>query len=241
MAARADHECRTFSDGRRMLLTLRRVSFDLLLLEWRVAGMGGMEILEWARAHLDPRIPVMFLAAHDDEADIAAALGAGADDYMLKPIRPVELAARVGALLRRAYPDIGACGDSLITCGAFTFDVLARQATRHGAVITLTPKEFELALLLFRNEGRVVPREHMVLAIWGRDIPPMSRTIDTHISRVRNKLGLWDENGVRVQPVYTYGYRLERVDEHGQPVTRGRRGRVRAKKKAPEGAFPKIS
>jgi len=92
---------------------------------------------------------------------------------------------------------------------------VTRIATRHGQEVRLTPKEFELALLLFRNEGRAVPREHILVAVWGKELPPMSRTVDTHISRVRTKLGLWDRNGVRLQPVYTHGYRLELV---GKPV-----------------------
>jgi len=208
-----------------MLLALRKVEFDLLLLEWEVADLDGMEVLRWARRHLDPRLPILFLARHGEEDDMAAALAAGADDYMVKPIRRTELVARMAALLRRAYPDARVNEEAPLTCGAYTFDVMARQVSRHGALVTLTPKEFELALLMFRNLDRVVPREHMVLAIWGRDIPPMSRTIDTHISRVRNKLELWECHGVRVQPIYTYGYRLERVDAHGQPMASDGRAR----------------
>ncbi|WP_066734656.1 response regulator transcription factor [Cupriavidus sp. D384] len=208
----AGHECVTFTDGRRMLLTLRKVTFDLLLLDWDVPHVSGLEVLHWVRTHLDPRLPVMFVARRPAEADIAAALAAGADDYMVKPIRSVELSARVQALLRRVYPDTRQRDDDRLTWGRYAFDIVTHQATRDGAVVPLTPKEFELALLMFRNANRVVPRDHMVTAVWGREFSPMSRTIDTHISRVRNKLGLWDENGVRVVPVYTYGYRLELLD-----------------------------
>ncbi|SDD11545.1 two component transcriptional regulator, winged helix family [Cupriavidus sp. YR651] len=213
----AGHECVTFSDGRRMLLTLRKVTFDLLLLDWHVPLVSGKEVLAWVRTHLDPRVPVMFLTCRDSEEDVVAGLAAGADDYVVKPIRPQELAARIAALARRAYPDAREPGSSCLSWGCFTFDIAARAATRHGQPVGLTPKEFDLALLLFRNEGRVVPREHMVAAVWGREIPPMSRTIDTHISRVRNKLGLCCDNGVRLAPVYTHGYRLELVDAGTQP------------------------
>jgi len=214
----AGHECVTFSDGRRMLLTLRRVAFDMLLLEWQAPQVCGREVLAWVRAHLDPRVPVMFLADRDGEQDIVATLAAGADDYMVKPIRPQELAARIDALLRRAYPDLRQPRDGRMVWGGFTFHLATRVTTRHGQKIGLTPKEFDLALLLFRNAGRVVPREHMVAAVWGRDIPPMSRTIDTHISRVRNKLGLWPDNGVRLVPLYTHGYRLELLGEAAAPA-----------------------
>lgn len=207
------HECVTFTDGRRMLLTLRKVSFDLLLLDWEAPHVCGMEVLGWARAHLDPRLPVMFVAGRQGEDDIAQALAAGADDYMVKPIRPVELSARLHALLRRAYPDTRQRDDERLSWGRYAFDVVARQAQRDGLAVPLTPKEFDLALLMFRNANRVVPREHMVTAVWGREFSPMSRTIDTHMSRVRNKLELWDEHGVRVVPVYTFGYRLELLDD----------------------------
>ncbi|AZG12895.1 MULTISPECIES: response regulator transcription factor [Cupriavidus] len=209
----AGHECVTFADGRRMLLTLRKVAFDLLLLEWDAPHVSGLEVHNWARAHLDPRLPVMFVARRNGEAEIAAALAAGADDYMAKPIRAVELSARIHALLRRVYPDTRQRDDDRLGWGRYTFDLVTRQTARNGVTVPLTPKEFDLALLMFRNANRVVPREHMVTAVWGREFSPMSRTIDTHISRVRNKLGLWDENGVRVVPVYTHGYRLELLED----------------------------
>ncbi|WP_404992272.1 response regulator transcription factor [Cupriavidus pauculus] len=218
----AGHECLTFADGRRLLLTLRRITFDLLLLTWDVPQISGTEVLGWVRAHLDPRIPVMFVSDRCGEDDVVAAMNAGADDYVVKPIRPREFAARIEALLRRAYPDSHRLDENRLSWGAYVFDVVARQASHHGRTVPLTPKEFDLALLMFRNQGRVVPREHMLTTVWGRDMPPMSRTIDTHVSRVRTKLGLWEDNGVRVLPVYTFGYRLELLDdEERKRIARG--------------------
>ncbi len=152
------HECVTFADGRRMLVTLRKVTFDLLLLDWHVPHVSGREVLAWARAHLDPRIPVMFLSRREGEADIVGTLDAGADDYMVKPIRPRELGARIAALLRRAYPDACQPDDGRLTWGCFSFDTVTRPATRHGQLVPLTPKEFEVALLQFRTVARACPR-----------------------------------------------------------------------------------
>ncbi len=209
----AGHECVTFLDGRRLLLALRKITFDLLLLDWHATRVTGMEIVVWVRAHLDPRIPVIFLARRGSEDDIAVALAAGADDYLIKPIRPAELAARMHALLRRVYPGARQSEEEHLSFGRYGFDLEARQATRDGVAVALTPKEFNVAVLMFRNAGRVVTREHLVMAVWGRDLPAMSRTIDTHISRMRSKLGLREEEGARVMPVYTYGYRLELLDD----------------------------
>ncbi len=207
----AGHACTTFTDGQRMLLALRDASFDLLLLDWKVPHVSGRDVLAWVRANLDRRIPVMFLTGRDAEDDVVDGLAGGADDYMIKPIRPRELAARIESLLRRAYPGHAGSGARLCV-GAFAFDASARIVTCHGQPVSLTPKEFDLALLLFRNEGRIVSRNHIVAAVWGRDISPLSRTVDTHVSRVRSKLGLHAGHGVRLMPIYTHGYRLERLD-----------------------------
>jgi len=205
------HECITFADGERLLMTLREVSFDLLLLDWELPGQSGRDVLEWVRANLDRRMPVMFLTCRNAEADIVAGLAAGADDYMAKPVRPAELAARIGSLLRRTCPGRDPMAGPLVL-GGYVFDCGARSVSCRGRRIGLTPKEFDLAVLLFRNEGRIVARDHIVAAVWGREISPMSRTIDTHISRVRSKLGLTAGQGVRLMPVYTHGYRLEIAD-----------------------------
>lgn len=204
----AGHECITFADSARLLLTLRTVSFDLLLLDWELPGQSGREVLAWVRGNLDRHLPVMFLTCRGAEADVVEGLMGGADDYMAKPVRPAELAARIDCLLRRSYPERAAPGAPL-TVGSYIFDCAARHVTCRGRPVSLTPKEFDLAVLLFRNEGRIVGRDHIVAAVWGRDLSPMSRTIDTHISRVRSKLDLHPRQGIRLTPVYTHGYRLE--------------------------------
>lgn len=235
----AGHECTTFADGRQMMLALRDVSFDLLLLDWQLPGVSGREVLSWVRANLDRRLPAMFLTCRDAEADIVDGLAAGADDYIVKPIRPRELGARIEALLRRACP--GHAGGESLCVGAFAFDGGTRTATRFGQPVGLTPKEFDLAMLLFRNEGRIVSRDHIVAAVWGRNIPPLSRTVDTHVSRVRSKLGLHAEHGVRLTPVYTHGYRLERLEtlarDRGPLGPLAVPGRIPMAASLPEGAF----
>jgi len=210
----AGHACTTFTCGCQLLRALRATAYDLLLLEWNVPGVSGREVLAWVRAHLDPRLPVMFLSVRDDELDIVDMLVAGADDYLVKPVRPAELVARIQALVRRAYPESLPAG-ATVARGCFVFDGAARTVMRAGCEVTLTPKEFDLAMLLFRYEGRVVSREHMVAAVWGRDLAPLSRTIDTHVSRVRTKLQLVESLGARLAPVYTHGYRLELFE--GEP------------------------
>ncbi|MBC3833636.1 response regulator transcription factor [Undibacterium amnicola] len=207
----AGHVCHPFSSGKAMLHQLHRESYDLLVLDWQVPDLSGTEILHWVREKLSKSLPVLFMTSRSGEDDIVAGLAAGADDYMIKPIRRAELIARVNALLRRAYPTQTA--NELITFGCYEFDVRASRAKLNNEPIELTQKEFDLALVLFQNLGRPLSRAYILEAVWSRDIEIPSRTMDTHISRVRSKLDLRPENGYRLAPVYSYGYRLEQISK----------------------------
>jgi DNA-binding response OmpR family regulator len=133
----------------------------------------------------------------------------GADDCATKPVGAAVLLARVNSLLRRAYrPD--QCGDRE-TYGAYEFDVGAKQVFLNGPAVDLTQKEFELALLLFRNMGRPLSRTYILGRVWKHVVDVSSRTMDTHVSMLRVKLNLRPEWGYRLAPVYGYGYRLDSV------------------------------
>lgn len=205
----AGHSCHPFQSGKEMLNQLRRESFDMLIIDWQVPDLSGPEVLHWAREKLPAILPVLFMTSRSGEDDIMAGLAAGADDYMIKPIRRGELVARVQALLRRAYPSQNPVEQ--IQFGDYIFEARTCRLTREGAVIEVTQKEFDLALLFFRNLGRPLSRAYILEAVWARDIEIPSRTMDTHVSRVRSKLQLRPENGFRLAPVYSYGYRLEQI------------------------------
>lgn len=207
----AGHFCHPFSSGKAMMHQLHRESFDLLILDWQVPDLSGTEILHWVREKLSSTLPVLFMTNRSAEDDIVAGLAAGADDYMIKPIRRAELVARVGALLRRAYPS--QVETEVVIFGDYEFDIRASRAKFKDNAIELTQKEFDLALLLFQNLGRPLSRAYILEAVWSRDIEIPSRTMDTHISRVRTKLDLRPENGYRLAPVYSYGYRLEQISQ----------------------------
>lgn len=205
----AGHLCHAFQSGKEMLAQLRRESYDMLVIDWQVPDLDGTEIVRWAREKLPPNLPVLFMTSRSGEDDIVEGLAAGADDYMIKPIRRGELVARVQALLRRAYPNQNAAEQ--IAFGNYVFDARTNRLTIDSQPVELTQKEFDLALLFFRNLGRPLSRAYILEAVWSRDIDIPSRTMDTHVSRVRSKLQLRPENGFRLAPVYSYGYRLEQL------------------------------
>ena len=156
--------------------------------------------------------PVIFVTSRDAEDDIVTALRDGADDYMVKPIRRMELLSRIEAVRRRygLHEDLS----ETILIPPFRFDLTARQVTRNDIPIEkLTEKEFQLALFMFRNLGRLLSRGHLLEAIWGLHASIPTRTLDTHVSRVRSKLALQPANGFRLTPVYNFGYRLERLEQ----------------------------
>ncbi|KVD96342.1 XRE family transcriptional regulator [Burkholderia stagnalis] len=205
----AGHTCRTFSDGNAFTKHLKRETFDLLVLDWAVPGVSGEDVLKWVRANqTEHSLPIIFMTIRDDEAGITRILDAGADDYVVKPVSGPVLLARIGSLLRRAYSFNAEA--AVREFGQYRFDVNAKQACVGGKPVNLTMKEFELALLLFLHLDRPLSRAHIVDRIWKQaaDIP--SRTMDTHMSTLRTKLGLRPGSGYRLTPIYGYGYRLER-------------------------------
>jgi DNA-binding response OmpR family regulator len=205
----AGHTCHPFLSGKDMLNQLRHDIFDMLIIDWQVSDSSGAEVLRWAREKLPAILPVLFMTSRSGEDDIVAGLAAGANDYMIKPIRRGELVARVQALLRRAYPSQNPIEQ--IQFGNYVFEARSGRLTVNGSVIEVTQKEFDLALLFFRNLGKPLSRAYILEAVWAHDVEIPSRTMDTHVSRVRNKLQLRPENGFRLTPVYSYGYRLEQI------------------------------
>ena len=201
---------RLFSSGEQMLRELLHETYDLAVLDWDVPDLSGEQVLKAFRRSAREPLPVLFATAHDREEDIVHGLREGADDYLTKPLRRFEVLARVEALLRRSRagaPDAAAS----IEAGAFRLDPPERLLQKDGASIRLTQKEFDLALLLFRNVGRLLTRAYLLDTVWGSGAKVTPRTVDTHASQLRSKLGLHAEEGWRLRAVYQYGYRLEQL------------------------------
>jgi DNA-binding response OmpR family regulator len=207
----AGHVCFHYHEGEALRRALRRESFDLLVVDWELPDVSGVELIGWAKANLSPAPPVIMLTGRTGDEDIVHGLDTGADDYVTKPLVPSVLRARVEALLRRSYgtndqPKVEEFGDH-------RFDPLTMTVTFRGDPITLTAKEFGLALVLFRNLNRPLSRAYIMETVWGRNPDIPSRTLDAHVSQIRGRLGLRPENGLRLASVYSFGYRLERLGD----------------------------
>lgn len=203
----AGHAVHHATRGKALLATLKHESFDLLIIDWEVPDMSGVEVLKEVRRDPAAPTPVLFLTHRDSEHDIVEALTHGADDYLVKPPRERELLARIVALGRRSRAEPG----QILELPPYRIDVAAATLTRDGVAIELTRKEFEVALFFFSNLGKVISRAHILQSVWGRGEQVSTRTVDTHVSRLRSALGLSTATGLRMTPVYGYGYRLEQV------------------------------
>lgn len=180
---------------------------DLLLLDWELPDRSGLDVLHWVRKELGQGLPVMFLTCRNDEHDIVSALKSGADDYLVKPARRNELLARIEALARRNGQT--GSGDARQIIGPFELDTYSRQLSRKGQPLKLTQKEFTLAHYLLSNHGQLITRQELLERVWKQSANINTRTVDTHISRVRKKLKLHPEEGWHLAAVYQYGYRLD--------------------------------
>ena len=200
------HVCHTFADGTSLLKALRHDTFDLLIVDWLLPDMEGTEVVQTVRDMGGMQLPILFITRRNDERDVIEALSRGADDFMSKPLRMGELVARTTALLRRAYPEsMGA----RMAFGAYSFDADKRSLSVNGQPIELKNREYELALFMFRHAGRLLSRTHLREAVWGDGAETPSRSLDTHMSRLRTKLELTEDNGYTISAIYGMGYRLD--------------------------------
>ena len=202
----AGHSCHNFLKGAALQQALRRESFDLLLVDWELPDIPGTQVVHWVREQISKELPIIFITHRSEEADIVEGLNCGADDFMIKPIRAAELRARMSALLRRAYP---LSSQSVLNFGPYRFITATNGIEMDGQPVEVTHREYTLALTLFQNQGRLLSRDHLREVVWGHNSEVQSRSLDTHVSRLRNLLNLRAGQPHSISAIYGYGYRLD--------------------------------
>ena len=210
------HQCVYFSSGKEFTHALRRESYDLIILDWVMPEMDGEAVLRWMQEQSVTNIPVIFMTQKTSEDDVAKVLLLGADDYITKPVRQKEFLARITAVARRAGP---AVVQDAIEYEPYRVDLAKHAVFFNDDPVKLTQKEFELVAFLFKNMGRLLSRNHILSSVWGHGDEFNTRTVDTHISRIRKKLELSPEKGWRLGAIYHQGYRLEQVDAEEQQAS----------------------
>ena len=179
---------------------------DLILLDWMLPGISGIEVCRLLRARPETRdIPIIMLTARSEEAERVRGLATGADDYMVKPFSVPELLARIRTILRRVNPD--AVADQL-KAGDITLDRTTRRVTRGIRDITLSPTEFRLLEHVMRNPGRVYSRAQLLDTVWGHDVYVDERTVDVHVGRLRKSLSRGRESDP-IRTVRGMGYAFD--------------------------------
>jgi DNA-binding response OmpR family regulator len=200
------HEVVVVHDGASAMAAVAKRVPDCVLLDWLLPDVDGLTVCRRLRErHL---MPIIMVTARTEEVDRVLGLEVGADDYLVKPFGLRELLARVRAMLRRVDLEgvrRAPTADGKVQSGTLTIDTNSRIATLDGAPMHLTRKEFELLTVLVSNPGRAFSREFLVEQIWGSDFEGYERAIDTHITRLRRKLG---PIGERIATVWGVGYRF---------------------------------
>jgi DNA-binding response OmpR family regulator len=197
-------------DGPSALTMAKDAAPDLVILDIMLPGIDGLEVCR--RLRQDSTVPILMLTARTEEIDRVLGLERGADDYLTKPFSMRELKARVRALLRRVEmmqtTDLAA--KQVVAFAELYLDPVSYEARLDDRAIDLTPKEFALLYLLARHPGRVFSRAYLLDEIWGYEAAAYDRTVDTHIYRVRQKLGAEGEIAQRIVAVRGIGYKFER-------------------------------
>ncbi len=194
-------------DGEEALMVAREERPDLILLDWMLPLMSGLEVCRQMRRRTETRdVPIIILTARGEEFDKVRGLDAGADDYITKPFSPTELMARIRAVMRRSAPGLT---NEALTFEDLFMDLGAHRVKRGNRDVHLGPTEFRLLRHLLQYPGRVFSREQLLDAVWGRDVYVEPRTVDVHIRRLRKALNNKSEPDL-IRTVRSAGYAIDR-------------------------------
>ncbi|MBC7601239.1 MAG: response regulator transcription factor [Ramlibacter sp.] len=205
----ASHSVTGFATVAAMLEGLKTERFEAMVLDWNLPDGTGADVLQWVRHNLGWEVAVIMLTARDEEALVVQALQSGADDYVVKPAKQQEFLARLASAARRAKPG----GVQVLRLGVYEVDLQRQVLSMDNVPVPLTQKEFDLAAYLLQSPGKLLSRDHLLNKIWGLNTDVDTRTVDTHVSRLRKKLHFDGSSGWKLLPVYGYGYRLDRITQ----------------------------
>lgn len=197
-----------FPDGSQLMAAVKKRSPDAIILDWMMPQPDGLAVCRMLREnHATRSIPVLMLTARGEEIDRVLGLEIGADDYIVKPFSVKELCARVKAVLRRSTRQ-GDEGETLLSAGNLSVDIVRHTVTKSGKPIELTAKEFDLLVMLMKNSGKVLTRDTLLDKVWGVEYYGDTRTVDVHVRYLRQKIEENSEEPAYIQTVRGVGYKF---------------------------------
>ena len=207
----AGYTVSSYDSSQKFLAALRQSECDLLIVDWSIPDLSGIEVLEYIRK-FHPDMPAIMLTARSENIDIVRGLQAGADDYVAKPVDPAVLAQRIKSLLRRSKGEVKNVSENVIL-GRYLLRPSTSTIYLGDEEIVVPKREFDMAMLFFTNPNRLLSRQYLAATLWGKVVDYQSRTIDTHVARLRKNLKLDPTSGISLNALYGFGYTLQ-ADVH---------------------------
>lgn len=198
---------KSYSSAQTFLAAVRQKECDLLIVDWSIPDLSGIEVIEYIRK-FHPDVPSIMLTARSDRRDIIRGLEAGADDFVSKPVDPEVLSLRIKSVLRRYNGDVRTRPESLVL-GPYLLRPSTSTVYFNNEAIILPKREFDMAMLFFTNPNRLLSRQYLAATLWGKVVDYQSRTIDTHVARLRKNLKLDPAFGISLNALYGFGYTLQ--------------------------------
>ncbi len=206
---KAGFHCASTVTGEDALEILDRQTIDLIILDVMLPKMDGLELCKYIRQRQDlNHIPIVVMTARGEEVDRIVGFELGADDYVVKPFSPRELLLRVKAILRRGREETNV-GKNILSVGKIVIDIPRHKVSIEKKSIELSPMEFKLLVILIDRKGRVQTRENLLTDVWGLSVDVTTRTVDTHVKLLRQKLG---KEGKLIKTVHGMGYKIDDED-----------------------------
>ena len=207
----AGYTVSSYDSSQKFLAALRQSECDLLIVDWSIPDLSGIEVLEFIRK-FHPDMPAIMLTARAENIDIVRGLEAGADDYVAKPVDRAVLAQRIKSLLRRSKGEVKNVSENVIL-GRYLLRPSTSTIYLGDEEIVVPKREFDMAMLFFTNPNRLLSRQYLAATLWGKVVDYQSRTIDTHVARLRKNLKLDPTCGISLNALYGFGYTLQ-ADVH---------------------------
>jgi len=209
----AGYNVRTTDNSEEAFFMIEENKPDIILLDWMLPGMSGVQICERLRKNDETRnIPIIMISAKGEEIDRIEGLDRGVDDYIVKPFSPKELVARINAVFRRIRPVFS---EKTLEFAGISMDMVTKSVTYNGKALKLGPTEYKLLQALLEYPKRVLSRDQLIRKVWGDSLDVETRTVDVHINRLRKALNI-DKKGAVIRTIRSSGYCLQNYDDQGE-------------------------